>query len=137
LGECPLRIKFNKLFVICKQQNWDVARVLDEGGINLSFRRNFGREEIVECEELERELEHVTLSDREDSIRWAMSLNGQFSTSSLYRHCSSGVVDVRMEELWRSKLPLKIKNFLWLVFSGRIQTMDNLKKKRWKGEEKC
>jgi hypothetical protein len=55
LGECPLRIKFNKLFVICKQQNWDVARVLDEGGINLSFRRNFGREEIVECEELERE----------------------------------------------------------------------------------
>jgi hypothetical protein len=108
------------------------------GGIGLSFRRNFGPEEILEWEELERELEQVSLSDREDSISWVLSPNGQFSTSSLYKHCSfSGVVDVRMEELWSSKLPLKIKNFLWLVFRERIQTVDNLKKKRWKGEEKC
>jgi hypothetical protein len=79
----------------------------------------------------------VSLSDREDSIRWALSINSQFSTS-LYRHCSfSGVVDVRMEELWKSKLPLKIRNFLWLVYRERIQTVDNLKKKRWKGDEKC
>jgi hypothetical protein len=77
------------------------------------------------------ELEHVTLSDREDSIRWVLSLIGQFSTSSLYRHCSfSGVVDVRMEELWSSKLPLKIRNYLWLVFRERIQAVDNLKKKK-------
>jgi hypothetical protein len=79
----------------------------------------------------------VSLFDREDSIRWALSINSQFSTS-LYRHCSfSGVVDVRMEELWKSKLPLKIINFLWLVYRERIQTVDNLKKKRWKGDEKC
>jgi hypothetical protein len=32
-----------------------VARVLDGGGINLSFRRDFGREEILEWEELESE----------------------------------------------------------------------------------
>jgi hypothetical protein len=31
LGECPLIIKFNKLFVIYKEQNWEVARVLDGG----------------------------------------------------------------------------------------------------------
>jgi hypothetical protein len=114
-----------------------VARVLEGGEINLSFRRNFGREEIIEWEELEKELTHVCLSNREDSIRWVMSANGQFSTSSPYRHCSfSGVVDVRIE-LWKSKLPLKVRNFLWLVYRGRVQTVDNLKKKRWKGEEKC
>jgi hypothetical protein len=59
--------------VICNEQNLEVARVLDGGGINLSFRRNFGREEILEWEELERELEQVTLSDRKDSIRWVLS----------------------------------------------------------------
>jgi hypothetical protein len=113
LGERPLKIKFNKKIVICKQQNWEVARVLEGGVINLSFRRNFCREEILEWEELERELERITLFDREDFIRWALSANGQFSTSSLYMHCSfPGVVDIRMEELWKSKLPLKIKNFL-------------------------
>jgi hypothetical protein len=79
----------------------------------------------------ERELEHVALSDREDTIKWALSSNGQLSTSSFYRHFSfSGVVDVRMEELWNPKLPLKIKNFLWLVFRERIQTVDNLRKKK-------
>jgi hypothetical protein len=46
-----------------------VARVLKGGVINLSFRRNFGREKILEWEELERELEQVPLSDREDCIR--------------------------------------------------------------------
>jgi hypothetical protein len=61
----------------------------------------------------------VTLSDREDSIRWVLSPSGQFSTTSLYRHCSfSGVVDMRMEELWSSKIPLKIKKIFGLC-SGR------------------
>jgi hypothetical protein len=49
--------KFNKLFMICKKQNWEVARVLNGGVINLSFRKNFGNEEILEWEEMERELE--------------------------------------------------------------------------------
>jgi hypothetical protein len=47
LGECPLRIRFHKLFSICQQQKWEVARVLRDGEINLSFRRNF-EEEILE-----------------------------------------------------------------------------------------
>jgi hypothetical protein len=57
-----MKIKFNKLFVICKQQNWEVARVLNGGVINLSFRRNFGNEEILEWEEMERELEQVNVT---------------------------------------------------------------------------
>jgi hypothetical protein len=125
--------------VICNQQNWEVVRVLEGGGdINLSFRRNFDPGEIQEWDQLERELEQVALSDREYTIKWALSPNGQFSTSSLYRHCSfSRVVDVRMEELWNSKLPQKIKNSLWLVFRDRIQTVDNMRKKKWKGDGKC
>jgi hypothetical protein len=84
--------------------------------------------------ERERELTQVTLFDKEDFVRWALSNNGQFSTTSLYRHCSfSGVIDVRMEELWKSELPLKVRNFLWLVYRGRIQTVDNLKKRDGNG----
>jgi hypothetical protein len=84
--------------------------------------------------ERERELTQVTLFDKEDFVRWALSNNGQFSTTSLYKHCSfSGVIDVRMEELWKSELPLKVRNFLWLVYRGRIQTVDNLKKRDGNG----
>jgi hypothetical protein len=42
-----------------------------------------------------------------------------------------------MEELWHSKLPLKIKNFMWLVHQNRVQTADNLGRKQWKGSKLC
>jgi hypothetical protein len=42
-----------------------------------------------------------------------------------------------MEEIWNAKIPLKVRNFLWMVFQGRVQTTDNLSKKAWKGENKC
>jgi hypothetical protein len=47
------------------------------------------------------------------------------------------VVDVRIIEMWGAKIPLKVRNFLWLVFQGRIQTTDHMSKKAWKGENKC
>jgi hypothetical protein len=34
-------------------------------------------------------------------------------------------------------MPLKVKNFVWLVYQGRIQTADNLIRKHWKGDRKC
>jgi hypothetical protein len=35
------RIKYSQLFNICNQQEWEVSRVLENGQINLTFRRNF------------------------------------------------------------------------------------------------
>jgi hypothetical protein len=79
-------------------------------------------------------LHGVHLSDKEDTIKWALTKNGMFSVASLYKHCTfSGVVDVRMEELWSSKIPLKVKFFVWLVYQDRVQMADNLIKKKWKG----
>jgi hypothetical protein len=47
------------------------------------------------------------------------------------------VIDVRMEEMWNARISLKVRNFLWLMFQGRIQTTDNLSRKAWKGEVRC
>jgi hypothetical protein len=42
-----------------------------------------------------------------------------------------------MEELWHSKLPLKIENFVWLALRNKVQAVDNLGRKKWKGGKLC
>jgi hypothetical protein len=59
-----------------------------------------------------------------------------FTTASLYKHFAfSGVIDVRMEELWQNILPLKIRIFLWLIDQNMIQRGDNLRKKTVEREQ--
>lgn len=48
-----------------------------------------------------------------------------------------GVVNKRMQKLWKSKLPQKLKVFNWLASQERLQTWVNLKRRKWKGDEKC
>jgi hypothetical protein len=40
-------------------------------------------------------------------------------------------------KIWKWKLPLKIKIFLWFLQKGVVLTKDNLAKKKWKGSQKC
>jgi hypothetical protein len=64
--------------------------------------------------------------------------HGQFTVSSLYKLCSfTGVRDMNMEEMWHSRLPLKVRNFIWLVIRNRVQTTYNLDRKKWKGSKFC
>jgi hypothetical protein len=39
--------------------------------------------------------------------------------------------------MWQSKLPLKVRNLIWLVYQQRLQTIDNLSRKHWKGSKLC
>lgn len=39
--------------------------------------------------------------------------------------------------MWKIKLSQKLKVFMWLVFQDTLQRGVNLKKRRWKGDEKC
>jgi hypothetical protein len=67
LGECSLKIRFNKLYEISRKQRWVVARVLEGGDINLSFRRRLGDLEIKEWEYLECH-SRIHLTDEEDTV---------------------------------------------------------------------
>jgi hypothetical protein len=48
VGDCPLNNRFNKIYIICAQQAWEVSRVLRRGEINLTFMRNFNISEVLE-----------------------------------------------------------------------------------------
>src|SRR4051812_30560810 len=39
--------------------------------------------------------------------------------------------------IWKVKVPLKIKVFMWFVHKGVILAKDNLAKRRWAGSKRC
>jgi len=51
---------------------------------------------------------------------------------------STGEVDTRMTEMWKIKLPLEIKVFLWMLWhNNRVLTGDQRKIRRGEGSGNC
>jgi hypothetical protein len=75
-------------------------------------------EELIEC------LNPIQLSGIVDTIKWCLTSNGKFSIASLYGHCSfSRVINTRMVEMWKARIPLKVKNFVWLCTKGGFRQL--------------
>ena len=109
-----------------------------EGEWRIQFRRSFGHSEILQWEHLLQILSKFTITDTPDQVRWAMEKSGLYTTRSMYRMLSHrGVENKRMKLLWGSKLPLKIKIFMWLALQDRLQSGVALKKRNWKGDSNC
>lgn len=138
LGQVPLNVRFPRLFCCNEQQQALMCEVLLEDGPCLSFKRSFGEAESEEWQELLQVLSSVRLVAGRDEARWELTPKKIFSTSSMYRAMmNSGIVDLRMIDLWKSHIPLKQKIFAWMCVKGRIQVTDELLHKGWQGEEGC
>jgi hypothetical protein len=132
IGNCTLRVCFPELFEICNQQEWTVHKVLRDGGLNLTFRRNFRLSHTSEWEDLVMLVEGINLSQTPDTVKWNLEKSGLFSTALLYRELMfPRVVNKWMMCIWRAKLPLKVKIFLWQVCNDKIQSAEQLKAKNW------
>jgi len=111
---------------------------LEKGGWNLKFRRSFGVEELREWESLMLKLDPVHLNGVRDSVGWKWEKSGSYTTKSMYRHLSSIVITSKyLKKLWKNKMPMKLKVFLWLGLQNKLQTGEALKKKDWKGDSRC
>lgn len=129
IGGCPLKIAFSNIFEISNQQEWTVCRILEFGLTNLSFRRSFGSREDNEWLELSHLLEGVSLTEGNDSVKWVLEKSGIFTTSLMYRELTFfGYTNKWLMCIWRSKLLLKIRIFLWQVSINKIQSAEQLKK---------
>jgi hypothetical protein len=135
IGGCPLKIAFPNIFVICNQQAWTVHRTLEGGLANLSFRRDFEDREANEWLELSQLLEGISLTEDKDLVKWVIEKSGIFTTS-MYRELTfSGYANRWLMLVWSSKLPLKIRIFLWQVLNNKIQSATQLKKETGLGQQ--
>ena len=80
---------------------------------------------------LVRRLMDVQLSQQPDHLCWKLTKNGEFSVKSIYLDVINSSVIPRSKHVWKVKVTLKIKVFMWFVHKQVILTKDNLTKHNW------
>ncbi|CAN1252348.1 Putative ribonuclease H protein At1g65750 [Linum perenne] len=75
------------------------------------------------------------------SVIWPLEKSGSFSVSSLRRHLSNerfvGIQDFPLEVIWSKVVPTKIQGFCWMVWHGKIASIDNLQKRGMTMVNRC
>jgi hypothetical protein len=105
--------------------------------LNISFRRSLVDNNLNHWLHLVARVSNVVLVDDKDYFKWRLTKSGFFTVQSLYLHDIDTHPPFQHRKIWKWKIPLKIKIFLWFLHKGVILTKDNLAKKNWKGSQQC
>ena len=100
------------------------------------FRRALVGDKLDEWEELVAKITHINWTNESDLFIWNLHNNGQFTVHSMYLHMINQNTPFSHKLIWKLKIPLKIKIFLWYLQKEVILTKDNLIKRNWKGSQK-
>ena len=113
-----------------------MKEVIEGGEESLRFRRVLVGNLHMQWTQLMRSLVGVTLRDEADRLRWNVTSSGNFSVKSFYLAMQlSNLVPYKF--LWKVKIPLRVKTFLWLVLKKSILTRDVLLHRGGRCEAKC
>ena len=133
----PLKVIYPNLFNIVRKRKALVKDVMNGNLPNLSFRRAIVGVKRVEWHNLSTLLASIPLGHSKDKFLWGPHRNGVFSVQSMYRLLMNTPTLTHNMLLWKLKIPLKIKIFLWYLGRGVILTKENLAKRGWTGSMKC
>jgi hypothetical protein len=120
IKEAHLRICYPKIYNIYRDTHMSVSKGAEQRW-QLDLRRMMGLEEVKEWEDLMEILNEVNLNNEDDAVYWGLTAKKIFLTASLYRFLTSGGTSYhKAKKIWKCKIPLKIRIFLWQVFHNRI-----------------
>ena len=89
---------------------------------------------LTEWLSLVAKISHIELVDGPDHFRWSLTRSGLFSVRSLYLNIIDTHTPFRHRNIWKIKVPLEIKIFLWFLQRGVVLTKDNLARKKLERE---
>jgi hypothetical protein len=135
-GEIPFKDKFPGLYAICNEQDIIVHDAAQKDW-HFDYRRQLAPDIQIQLVRMRIMLDPIRLSDEEDIPIWDWTKNAQFSVKSVYKDLSSFGIDRSFKHLWKAKIPLKIKIWLWLIWHNSIPTKDTMIERGWLGNSKC
>jgi hypothetical protein len=137
LGGTPLSHQYPALYNITQHKNVLVSTVFATEPINISFRRGLNDNKWVQWLHLCQRLITIDLTTEPDKFIWKLTDSGIFSVKSMYLDWMNDHTVYLRKYLWKLKIPLKIKIFMWFLSNKVLLTKDNLAKRKWKGCQKC
>jgi hypothetical protein len=81
-------------------------------------------------------VDRIQLTKEKDRVKWKIGTFGQFRVKDLYLQMrAEGSFPQKF--LWKTKIPMKVKIFLWLMIKCSVLTKDNLLRRGWTGDPHC
>uniref|UniRef100_A0A452YEE1 Reverse transcriptase zinc-binding domain-containing protein n=1 Tax=Aegilops tauschii subsp. strangulata TaxID=200361 RepID=A0A452YEE1_AEGTS len=90
-----------------------IATVIQSTPLNIQFRRTLAGNRWDAWLHLVRHLMDAQLSQQPDQLCWKLTKNGEFSVKSMYLDVINSSIVPRSKHVWKVKVPLKIKVFMW------------------------
>jgi hypothetical protein len=137
LGNHTLKKQFPSLYAITHQRNVSVASVFSMIPLNISFRRGLAGNNLTLWFKLVARVADIRLNGMRDRFIWGQLQSGSFTVKSMY---NALITDTRVRYnmmLWKMKVLLRIKIFLWYSKHGVVLTKDNLARWNWHGKQLC
>jgi hypothetical protein len=98
--------------------------------LNTSFRRHLVGINLITWQRLMAKVSQIQLTGRRDTFIWSLQQNGKYTIHSMYRALVVPNMLPHNHAIWKLKLSLKVKIFIWYLIKGVVLTKDNLAKRR-------
>jgi hypothetical protein len=133
----PLKSLFPVLYNIVRKKSVSVRSVLSTIPLNVAFRRSLTGVNLQAWHNGVAMVANIQLTNQRDHFMWGLHQNGLFSVKSMYK-ALLGIQAIPYNTfIWKLKLPLKIKVFMWYLYKGVTLIKDNLAWRQWQGDRKC
>lgn len=96
-----------------------IANVMASAHLNIGFRRTLTGYKWDRWMHLVMRVMLVHLSDDEDVFKWSLTASGCFTVKSMYLDLVNGYTVYLKKYIWKIKVPLKIRIFMWFLHIGR------------------
>jgi hypothetical protein len=129
LGATTLKEQYRNIYNIVRRKDATLPEILGSRPFNIFFWRSLVAGNLQDWHDLVMKLSSIHLTYSPDHFKWSLNSNGRFTVNSMYQAFLDTDVVPNNSYLWKIKVPLKIKVFLWLLYREAILTKDNLLKR--------
>jgi hypothetical protein len=123
--------RFSHHCTIVRKRSAYVRSVLSTIPLNVAFRRSLMGVNLQTWNNVVAMVANVQLRNQRDRFVWGLHQNGLFLVKSMYRALLGVQALPYNTFIWKLKIPLKVKVFMWYLFKGVILTKDNLARRQW------